>query len=79
MGMIYGYTRISRLNGKQIGQKKGNKLHIKKKEPAMDIIRKHCRDFGGSLTDSECISLAKISKNTYYKYKKELVEDSNLQ
>ena len=62
----------ARLNGKQIGQRPGNKLHVKKKAPAMDIIRKHCRDFGGSLTDPEVMELAKISRNTYYKYKREL-------
>ena len=60
----------ARLNGKQIGQQPGRKLHIKKAEPAKEIIRKHCKDFGGSLSDPECIALAKVSKNTYYKYKR---------
>ena len=65
---------IARLNGKQIGQKSGNVLTIKKKAPAKEIIRKHCKDFGGSLTDSEAMELAKVSKNTFYKYKKEIRE-----
>lgn len=60
----------ARLNGKQIGQQPGRKLHIKKAEPTKEIIRKHCKDFGGSLSDPECIALAKVSRNTYYKYKK---------
>lgn len=64
----------ARLNGKQIGQKPGNVLTVKKKAPAKDIIRKHCKDFGGSLTDPEVIELAKISRNTFYKYKKEIKE-----
>ena len=64
----------ARLNGKQIGQKPGNVLHIKKKGPAKDIIKKHCKEFGGSLTDSEVMELAKISRNTFYKYKKEIRE-----
>ena len=64
----------ARLNGKQIGQKPGNILKIKKKAPAKEIIRKHCKDFGGSLTDPEVIELAKISRNTFYKYKKEIKE-----
>lgn len=64
----------ARLNGKQIGQRPGNKLHIKKKEPAKEIIRKHCTDFGGSLTDPEAMELAKVSRNTFYKYKKEIRE-----
>jgi DNA invertase Pin-like site-specific DNA recombinase len=62
----------ARLNGKQIGQRPGNKLHVKKKASAMEIIKKHCRDFNGTLRDPECIKLAGISRNTYYKYKREL-------
>ncbi len=62
----------ARLNGKQVGQQPGRKLYIKKAEPAKEIIRKHCKDFGGSLSDPECIALAKVSRNTYYKYKKNM-------
>ncbi|MDO4648330.1 MAG: recombinase family protein [Eubacteriales bacterium] len=62
----------ARLNGKQIGQKRGNRLHIKKKEPAKAVIREHSRSFGGSLKDKDCMALAKISRATYYKYKREL-------
>lgn len=62
----------ARLKGKQIGQRPGNKLHVKKKAPAMEVIRKHSVDFGGNLEDSQCILLANISRNTYYKYKREL-------
>ena len=38
-------------------------------------ILKHARTFGGSLTDIECMKLTGISRNTYYKYKKELLAD----
>ena len=62
----------ARLNGKQIGQKPGAKLHIKKKAHAMEKIQKYSRDFNGVLTDKECIKLIGVSVNTYYKYKKEL-------
>ena len=65
----------ARLNGKQIGQKPGNVLTIKKKAPAKEIIQKHCKEFGGSLTDPEVMELAKVSRNTFYKYKKEIRED----
>ena len=64
----------ARLNGKQIGQKPGNVLTIKKKAPAKEIIKKHCKEFGGSLTDPEVMELAKVSRNTFYKYKKEIRE-----
>jgi len=62
----------ARLKGKQIGQRPGNKLIVKKEAPAKEVIRTHSKDFGGSLTDPECIKLAGISRNTYYKYKREL-------
>lgn len=62
----------ARLNGKQIGQRVGNKLKIKKEGPAKEKIRKYSRDFEGSLSDLECMKLIGISRNTYYKYKKEI-------
>ncbi|MDO4509688.1 MAG: recombinase family protein [Lachnospiraceae bacterium] len=62
----------ARLNGKQIGQKPGRVFLVKRKEPIKCIIKKHSRDFGGSLSDSEVMTLAKVSRNTYYKYKREL-------
>ena len=62
----------ARLNGKQIGQSTGRVLKVKKKAPAKEIILKHSKDFEGTLSDSECIKLAGISRNTFYKYKGEL-------
>ena len=63
----------ARLNGKQIGQRPGNKLKIKKEAPAKEIILKHSKNFNGSLSDLECMKLAGVSRNTYYKYKRELL------
>ena len=62
----------ARLNGKQIGQRPGNKLHIKKEEPAKKLIIKYSKSFEGTLGDPEVIKLVGISRNTYYKYKREL-------
>ena len=64
----------ARLNGKQIGQVKGSKLTTKKSLAAKELIRKHSKDFGGTLGDAEVIKLAGISRNSYYKYKRELTE-----
>jgi DNA invertase Pin-like site-specific DNA recombinase len=64
----------ARLAGKQIGGKPGSTYTTKKSLEAKEQIKKHCRDFGGSLTDADCIKLLGISKKTYYKYKKELKE-----
>ena len=64
----------ARINGKQIGQKQGNKLTVKKAEPAKKIIREYSKSFGGTMTDEQIMKLAEISKPTLYKYKKEIVE-----
>lgn len=65
----------ARLNGKQIGQIKGTKLTTKKSIEAKEIIKKHSIDFNGSLKDEEVIKLAGISRNSFYKYKRELKVD----
>lgn len=67
----------ARQAGKQIGQKEGNVLHIKKKAPAMEQIKKLSRDFLGTNTDAEVMKIIGISRNTYYKYKRELAEELN--
>lgn len=64
----------ARLNGKQIGQQPGRKLNVKKAAPAKEIILQHAKEFGGTLADAECIKLAGVARNTYYRYKKELRE-----
>ena len=64
----------ARLNGKQIGQKQGAKLITKKSIQAKEIILKHSIDFNGGLNDNEVMKLAGLSRNTYYKYKRELKE-----
>lgn len=67
--------QTARLNGKQIGQVKGTKLTTKKSIQAKEQIQKYSKDFKGTLKDIEVIKLIGISRNSYYKYKKELVEE----
>jgi len=64
--------QTARLNGKQIGQKQGAKLNVKKKAPAMEQIKKYSKDFDGTLKDTEVMQLVGLARNTYYKYKSEL-------
>lgn len=66
--------QTARLSGKQVGNAKGKKLKVKKEPIAKEIIEKHCKDFGGSLNDIETMKIANISRNTYYKYKKQLLQ-----
>ena len=67
----------ARLNGKQIGQVQGNTFETKKAKTAKEIIQKHNKSFGGSLTDSETIKQAGISRKSFYKYKDELKRNKN--
>ena len=62
----------ARLNGKQIGNIKGRKLITKKSKNAKAIILKHSQFFDGTLNDIDCMKLAGVTKNTYYRYKREL-------
>lgn len=67
--------QTAKAHGKQIGQREGAKLTVKKAQPAKEIIRKHNKDFGGNLNDTETMKLAGISRGTFYKYKREIVEE----
>lgn len=62
----------AKLNGKQLGLPTGTKLITKKSIVAKTAITKYSKDFDGTLTDDEYIKLVGISRNSFYKYKKEL-------
>lgn len=72
------HTRISegireaKKAGVKIGIPKGIKLTTKKSIECKEIIKKHCKDFGGTLEDPDVIVLCGCSRNSYYKYKKEI-------
>ncbi|MCR5596558.1 MAG: recombinase family protein [Lachnospiraceae bacterium] len=67
-------VRRAQAAGKRVGIEKGRKLTTHKSIEAKEIIMKYAKDFGGSMKDIEVMKLAGISKNSYYKYKKELLE-----
>ena len=62
----------AKLNGKQVGCVKGTKLTTKKSIEAKKQILKYSKDFEGTLKDTEVMKLIGISRNSYYKYKREL-------
>ena len=64
--------RESKKAGKQIGNPKGSIYKTKKSSACKAIIRKHAKDFGGTLDDIEIMTLCKCSRTAYYKYKREL-------
>lgn len=66
----------AKLNGKRIGTPKGTKLTTKKSIEAKETILKHYKVFGnGTLNATDTMKLAGIDKNTFYKYKRELLEE----
>lgn len=65
----------ARLNGKQVGNEKGVRLTTKKSIKAKEEIKSKSKDFYGSYTDTDLIKVLGIARNTYYKYKRELIEE----
>lgn len=68
-------VRRAQAAGKQVGRKEGVKIETKKAKEQKAVIFKHSREFNGSLNDAECIKLTGLSRNTYYKYKRELKQE----
>ena len=64
--------REAKKNGIKIVLSKGSKLTTKKSLECKVVILKHSRDFGGSLEDPDVIKLCGCSRNSYYKYKREI-------
>jgi DNA invertase Pin-like site-specific DNA recombinase len=62
----------ARLNGKQIGRTRGSKIITKKSLEMKERIRKMSKSFDGNMSDKEILEILNISRNTYYKYKKEM-------
>jgi DNA invertase Pin-like site-specific DNA recombinase len=64
--------REAKKNGVKIGLPQGTTLTTKKSLECKAIIQKHSKDFGGSLEDPDVLKLCGCSRNSYYKYKREL-------
>ena len=58
------------------GRKAGDKLTTKKSLAVKEKIRKHSRDFGGTLSDTDLMKMTGVARNTYYKYKREIAEET---
>lgn len=70
-------VRKAQAAGKQIGRAEGSSAGAGFKEyakarAAKEIIKKHNKDFGGTLSDVDTIKLAGCARGSYYKYKREL-------
>lgn len=62
----------ARRNGKRIGTQTGDVLNVKKKSPAIKVIKSSSVRFGGTLNDIQCARAAGISRTTFYKYLTEI-------
>lgn len=68
--------KTAKLDGKQIGRATGAKITTKKSIAAKQTILKYSKDYNGTLNDVEVMQMiGEISRNTYYKYKKELTTE----
>ena len=63
----------AKLNGKTLGRVKGARVSTKKSDVCKKKMLKDSKAFGGSMTDKDLIKILEVDKNTYYKYKKELM------
>ncbi|MDO4176988.1 MAG: recombinase family protein [Bacillota bacterium] len=62
-------------NGKRIGREAGAKVETKKAKSCKRRMLRESKSFAGDLDDEVLRAKLGISRNTYYKYKRELKED----
>ena len=67
----------ARRNGKIIGRPAGKTYITKKEKAAIAVIRRTSRDFDGQNTDAEVMKITGLSKNTFYKYKRKIRQESD--
>lgn len=65
--------RVTKAKGTVLGRKQGDTYTTKKEKEMREKIKKLAKDFGGNLKDIEVFTLLGITKNTYYKYKKNII------
>lgn len=68
------HTITAKANGNKVGIKKGTKLITKKSILMKEKIQELSKDFNGDKSDEELIEVLSISRNSFYKYKRELKE-----
>lgn len=68
--------KVAKDKGSLIGRPKGLKIETKKSKEMKLKIFKLSKTFEGNLKDKEILEILKIDKNTYYKYKKEIIAES---
>ncbi len=72
--------REAKRKGKQVGRVTGARITTKKSLEAKRLIQEYSKDFNGTLNDIDTMVQIRaragtLSRNSYYKYKRELFED----
>lgn len=68
-------VRIAQAEGKRIGTPKGSRITTKKSVEMKKIIQEKSKYFNGTINDQDLIKITGLAPNTFYKYKRELLED----
>ena len=65
----------AKLRGSQVGRETGRTYTSKKSVEMKARIRKMSKDFGGGMNDKEVVEVLGLARNTFYKYKREMVAE----
>ena len=68
-------VRLAQSEGKRIGTPKGSKMITKKSIEMKRIIQEKSKYFNGSINDKDLIKITGLTPNTFYKYKRELLDE----
>ena len=68
-------VRLAAIEGKRIGTPKGAKMTTKKSVEMKKLIQEKSKYFNGTINDQDLIKITGLAPNTFYKYKRELLEE----
>ena len=68
-------VRLAQIEGKRVGTPKGSKLTTKKSIEMKQLIQEKSKYFNGTINDRDLIKITGLSPNTFYKYKRELLDE----
>lgn len=69
-------VRLAQADGKRVGTPKGSSLTTKKSIEMKKIILEKSKYFKGTINDQDLIKITGLAPNTFYKYKRQLLEES---
>jgi DNA invertase Pin-like site-specific DNA recombinase len=69
---------VAKLNGKRVGRQKGEKIITQKQIKAKKKILKLYKKYGGPLSATDCIKVCGVSRDSFYKYVKQLDKEACL-